>query len=43
MKRVDLCLRSAILGLLCGSVVALAQTAPPLGVLQQFSVLGNSG
>jgi hypothetical protein len=28
---------------LCGSSPALAQTAPPLGVVQQFSVLGNSG
>jgi hypothetical protein len=27
----------------CGSSPALAQTAPPLGVVQQFSVLGNSG
>ncbi len=26
-----------------GSFPALAQTAPPLGVVQQFSVLGNSG
>jgi Ice-binding-like/IPTL-CTERM motif len=29
--------------LLYGSFPALAQTAPPLGVVQQFSVLGNSG
>jgi len=28
---------------LCVSLPALAQTAPPLGVVQQFSVLGNSG
>jgi hypothetical protein len=28
---------------LCGSPAALAQTAPPMGVVQQFSVLGNSG
>lgn len=28
---------------LCGRSPALAQTAPPLGVVQQFSVLGNSG
>ena len=28
---------------LCGSSAALAQTVPPLGVVQQFSVLGNSG
>jgi hypothetical protein len=28
---------------LCGSSPALAQTAPPPGVVQQFSVLGNSG
>jgi hypothetical protein len=37
---------SAFVGLaafLYGSIPALAQTAPPLGVLQQFSVLGNSG
>ncbi|HSM51820.1 MAG TPA: IPTL-CTERM sorting domain-containing protein [Thermoanaerobaculia bacterium] len=26
----------------CGAVPALAQTAPPLGVLEQFAVLGNS-
>jgi hypothetical protein len=45
MKRKDLRLL-AIVGLpvfLCGSSPALAQTAPPLGVVQQFSVLGNSG
>ena len=30
-------------GLLYGPSAALAQTAPPLGVVQQFSVLGNSG
>ena len=29
--------------LLYGPFPALAQTAPPLGVVQQFSVLGNSG
>jgi Ice-binding-like len=29
--------------LLCGPFPALAQVAPPLGVLKQFSVLGNSG
>jgi hypothetical protein len=29
--------------LLCGSTPALAQVAPPLGVLQQFSVFGHSG
>jgi hypothetical protein len=29
--------------LLCGPFPVLAQTAPPLGVVQQFSVLGNSG
>jgi len=28
---------------LCGPLPAPAQTAPPLGVLQQFSALGNSG
>lgn len=43
MRRVDLGLRGAILGLLCGPLVALAQTAPPQGVAQQFSALGNSG
>lgn len=39
-------LLAAFLGLavlLCGPIPALAQTAPPLNVLQQFSVLGNSG
>jgi len=30
-------------GLLCGSVPLAAQTAPPLGTTQTFSVLGNSG
>ena len=29
--------------LLCGPSTALAQVAPPLGVLQQFSVMANSG
>ena len=29
--------------LLYGAFPALAQTAPPLGALQPFSVLGNSG
>jgi Ice-binding-like len=29
--------------LLCGPVPALAQMAPPLGVAQQFAVLGHSG
>ena len=29
--------------ILCSRLPALAQTAPPLGVVQQFSVLGNSG
>jgi hypothetical protein len=29
--------------LLCSPFPALAQTAPPLGVVQQFSALGNSG
>jgi hypothetical protein len=36
----------AIIGIaafLCGSSPALAQTAPPMGLLEQFSVLGNSG
>lgn len=36
----------AILGItafLCGSSPAFAQVAPPLGLLEQFSVLGNSG
>jgi hypothetical protein len=40
------CLTALALGfsaLVFGSFPALAQTAPPLGVLQQFSVLGNSG
>lgn len=27
----------------CAAPPALAQTAPPMGVLEQFSVLGNSG
>ena len=46
MKRTYSNLLGAFVGcaaLLCGPVPALAQTAPPLGVLQQFSVLGNSG
>jgi len=46
MKRAYSNLLGAFAGcvaLLCGPVPALAQTAPPLGVLQQFSVLGNSG
>jgi Ice-binding-like len=37
---------SAVVGLAalhCVPFPALAQTAPPLGVVQQFSVLGNSG
>jgi hypothetical protein len=36
----------AIIGIaafLCGSSPVLAQVAPPMGVLDQFSVLGNSG
>ncbi len=46
MKRTHFRLLGAFVGfaaLLCGPFPALAQTAPPLGVLQQFSVLGNSG
>lgn len=46
MKRTSFSLLGAFVGLavlLYGSIPALAQTAPPLGVLQQFSVLGNSG
>jgi len=33
----------AFAALLCGPLPALAQTAPPLGLVQQFSALGNSG
>ena len=29
--------------LVCAPLPARAQTAPPLGVVQQFGVLGNSG
>jgi len=46
MKRTSFNLLGAFMGftvLLYGSIPALAQTAPPLGLLQQFSVLGNSG
>jgi hypothetical protein len=46
MKRTSFNLLGAFVGLavlLYGSVPALAQTAPLLNVLQQFSVLGNSG
>lgn len=46
MKRTYFNLLGAFVGiaaLLYCSFPALAQTAPPLGVLQQFSVLGNSG
>jgi hypothetical protein len=46
MKRTYFGLLRAFVGfaaLLYGPLPALAQTAPPLGVLQQFSVLGNSG
>ena len=45
MKR-NTCFARALIGfalLLCGPSLALAQTAPPLGVVQQFAVLGNSG
>jgi len=43
MKRTYLGLLSVFFAaLLCGPVPVFAQTAPPLGVLQQFSVLGNS-
>jgi len=46
MKRTYFNLLGAFMGLaalLYGPPPAMAQTAPPLGVLQQFSVLGNSG
>lgn len=46
MKRTYFSLPAAFLGfavLLYGPIPILAQTAPPLNVLQQFSVLGNSG
>ncbi len=46
MKRTYFRLLGAFVGfaaLLYGPFPALAQTAPPLGVLQEFSVLGNSG
>lgn len=46
MKRTHRSLLGAFLGfaaLLYGPSGALAQTAPPLGVVQQFSVLGSSG
>ena len=46
MRRPYFSLPGAFMGfavLLCGPFSALAQTAPPLGVLQQFAVLGNSG
>ncbi len=46
MKKRYFSLLGAFVGLaalLYGSIPALAQTAPPLGLLQQFSVLGNSG
>lgn len=46
MKRTYFSLLGAFVGiaaLLYCPFPALAQTAPPLGVLQQFSVLGNSG
>ena len=46
MKRVDISLLGTIVGLtalVCCPLVAQAQTAPPLGVAEQFSVLGNSG
>ncbi len=33
----------AFTALLCGPVPALAQTAPPLGAVQSFAVLGGSG
>jgi ice-binding like protein len=38
-----LCAFAGFTALLYSPSLALAQTAPPLGVLQQFSVLGNSG
>jgi len=46
MKRTYFSLLGVFVGfaaLLFGPFSAQAQTAPPLGVLQQFSVLGNSG
>ena len=46
MKRTYLSLLGALVGLavlLHGPLVALAQTAPPMGMLQQFTVLGNAG
>jgi hypothetical protein len=46
MKRMSFSLVGACAGLaalLYGPAPAAAQSAPPLGVLQQFSVLGNSG
>lgn len=46
MKRTHFSLWGSFLvfaALLHGPSPALAQTAPPLGVVQQFSVLGNSG
>jgi hypothetical protein len=46
MKRTPFSLLSAFVGfaaLLYGSFPALAQVAPPMGVLQQFGALGNSG
>jgi hypothetical protein len=46
MKRTHLNLLGALVGfaaLLCGPLPALAQTAPVLGLAQQFGALGNSG
>ncbi len=46
MKRAYFSLLGAFVGfaaLLYGPFPVLAQSAPPLGILQQFSVLGNSG
>ena len=45
MKRKALRLLASVgfAAFLSGSPAALPQTAPPLGVVQQFSVLGNSG
>jgi hypothetical protein len=46
MKRTSFSLLGAFVGfaaLLYGPFPALAQIAPPLGVVQQFSALGNSG
>ncbi len=43
MKQKSLALAIIGIAILLGTLPALAQTAPPMGVLQQFSALGNSG